>query len=172
MTRGGDGLAERVHDSHDSLSLPRCEVRDRAETSCVSTLSLMRSITWTETHVGTKFDLVLSEQQHLSEQQILCKLALRFVLDGQQILQTGLPSLSPVGHRSALYQRSSRGRISAVSTPGCASALSRMYQPWPWQGEVVFDHVQGLQKRIHTRDMVFMTSSDMDSPILSRRPSL
>ena len=96
MTRGGDGLAERVHDSHDSLSLPRCEVRDRAETSCVSTLSLMRSITWTETHVGTKFDLVLGEQQILSEQQILCKLALRSVLDEQQILQTGLPSLSPV----------------------------------------------------------------------------
>ena len=55
-------------------------------------------------------------------------LALRFVFDEQQILQTGLPSLSPVGHRSALYQRSSRGRISAVSTPGCVSALRRMYQ--------------------------------------------
>ena len=46
--------------------------------------------------MGTKFDPVLGEQQILSEQQILCKLALRSVLDEQQILQTGLPSLSPV----------------------------------------------------------------------------
>ena len=139
---GHIGCPARRRTVASALQLPAAS----AETSCISMLSLshwmriVSGLTVLTCLYTTCHSLLSITFRYSALSALICctrrsafrgehfYLALRFVFDEQQILQTGLPSLSPVGHRSALYQRSSRGGISAVSTPGCVSALRRMYQ--------------------------------------------